>query len=72
MGIGVGVLLIVVGLILMFAVQVDLPYVTDNTLGLILLLGGVLVIVLALILNAQRTRTKHVQENRYDGPPRTL
>ena len=72
MGIGVGVLLIVVGLILMFAVQVDLPYVTDDTLGLILLLGGVLVIVLALILNAQRTRTKHVQENRYDGPPTTL
>jgi hypothetical protein len=26
-------------------------------------------LVLALIFNYQRGRTKHVQESRYDGPP---
>ncbi len=69
MGIGLGIVLVIVGLILMFAVNVNIPYVSDNTLGLILLIGGVLAIVLALVMNAQRSRTKHVQENRYDGPP---
>jgi uncharacterized membrane protein HdeD (DUF308 family) len=69
MGIGLGILLVIVGLVLMFAVNVNIPYVSDNTLGLILLIGGVLAIVLALVMNAQRSRTKHVQENRYDGPP---
>jgi hypothetical protein len=29
----------------------------------------VLTLVLALILNYQRGRTKHVHESRYDGPP---
>ncbi|MFP5282418.1 MAG: DUF6458 family protein [Actinomycetes bacterium] len=69
MGIGAGVVLIVVGAILLFAVQADLPFVTDDVLGIILIVGGILVVVLALIMNAQRTRTKHVQENRYEGPP---
>ena len=69
MGIGTGVVLIVVGLVLIFAVDVDIPLVSDNVLGIILVLGGVMAIAGALIMNAQRTRTKHVQENRYDGPP---
>lgn len=69
MGIGIGILLLIVGLVLMFAVNVNIPYVSDNTLGLILVIGGALAIVLALVMNAQRSRTKHVQENRYDGPP---
>jgi uncharacterized membrane protein YidH (DUF202 family) len=68
-GIGVGVVLIVIGLVLVFAIQADLPLVTDDVLGIILILGGILAIVLALIMNAQRARTKHVQENRYQGPP---
>jgi uncharacterized membrane protein HdeD (DUF308 family) len=69
MGIGAGVVLIVLGLILVFALHVNLPFVSDNVLGIILILGGVLAIVLALVMNAQRSRTTHVQENRYDGPP---
>lgn len=69
MGIGAGVVLIVVGLILLFAVNINLPWVSDDALGMILILGGMLAIVLALIMNAQRSRTKHVQENRFDGPP---
>ncbi|MBA3528872.1 MAG: hypothetical protein H0T91_06130 [Propionibacteriaceae bacterium] len=69
MGIGIGVVLIVIGAVLLWAVQVDIPFVTDDTLGIILMVAGVLAIVLAIILNTQRTRTKHVQERRYDGPP---
>jgi uncharacterized membrane protein HdeD (DUF308 family) len=72
MGIGAGIVLIVIGLILIFAVNVNLPFVSDNVLGIILVLGGVLAIVLALVMNAQRGRTKHVQENRYEGPPPTV
>jgi len=69
MGIGTGVVLIVIGAILLWAVDVNIPFVSDDTLGIILLLAGVLCIVLVLVLNAQRTSTKHVQENRYEGPP---
>ena len=72
MGIGTGVVLIVLGAILLWAVKVNIPYVSDDTLGIILMAAGVLCIVLVLVLNAQRTSTKHVQENRYEGPPPTL
>ena len=68
MGIGFGVLLIIVGLILVFALKVNIPYVSDDVLGWILIIGGVLVIVLVLVLNAQRRRTA-VQPTRYEDPP---
>lgn len=70
MGIGLGILLIVVGAILLFALNVNLPFVSDDTLGIILIVAGVLTVILALIINAQRGRTRHIQENRYDGPAR--
>jgi uncharacterized membrane protein HdeD (DUF308 family) len=69
MGIGLGVVLIVVGAILLFALNINIPFVSDNTLGIILIVAGALTLILALVMNAQRGRTKHVQENRYDGPP---
>jgi hypothetical protein len=69
MGIGVGIVLIVIGAILLFALNVNLPFVTDDTLGIILIGAGALALILALIIQAQRSRTKHVQENRYDGSP---
>ena len=72
MGIGVGIFLIVVGAIFLFALNVNIPYVSDNTLGLILIIAGVIALVAALVMQAQRGRTKHVQENRYDGPPPTV
>jgi uncharacterized membrane protein HdeD (DUF308 family) len=72
MGIGIGIVLIVIGAILLWAVQVDIPFVTDDTLGIILIVAGILAVILALVMNAQRSRTKHVQENRYDGPPPVL
>jgi uncharacterized membrane protein HdeD (DUF308 family) len=69
MGIGVGILLIVIGLILLLGVIEDFPdaianVVDVNTLGWICLIVGILAIVLALVMNRQRSRTTHIQERR--------
>jgi hypothetical protein len=68
MGIGTGVVLVVLGAILAFAWTGNIPYVDDDVLGTILMVAGVLTIVLVIIVNAQRSRTKNVQETRYRGP----
>jgi uncharacterized membrane protein HdeD (DUF308 family) len=69
MGIGLGVVLVLAGLILVLdVVQFDLSFVDDTALGWILLVVGILAIGLALVLNQQRSRTRHVEERRYDGP----
>lgn len=69
MGIGVGILLLVIGLILLLGVIEDFPdAVTDvvdvDTLGWICLIVGILAIVLALVLNQQRSKTTVVEERR--------
>jgi len=69
MGIGLGIVLIVIGLILLFALQGDVPFFTDGTLGIILIVGGVLALVIGLVMQFSRNRTRHVHENRYQGPP---
>jgi uncharacterized membrane protein HdeD (DUF308 family) len=69
MGVGTGIVLIVIGAILLFALNVNLPFVSDDTLGIILIVAGILTVVLALVMNAQRGRTRHIQDNRYSGPP---
>lgn len=66
MGIGLGVVLIVIGAALMWAINVDISFIDDFTLGLILFLVGIAAIVLSLFLNAQRNRTTHVEERRYE------
>jgi hypothetical protein len=68
MAIGLGVTLIVVGAIIMWALNLDLEFVEDGTLGLILIIAGILTIVLSLIVNAQqsRRRTTHVEERHHD------
>lgn len=71
MGIGLGIVLLLLGLIFAFGV-VDLPAAVDNaiateTLGWILIVVGALAIVLALVMNAQRSRTTtRVEERRLD------
>ncbi|MGH3506859.1 MAG: DUF6458 family protein [Nocardioidaceae bacterium] len=69
MAIGLGVVLIVVGAIIMWALNLDLSFVEDSTLGLILMIAGILTIVLSLIVNAQQTRrrTTHVEERRFEN-----
>ena len=66
MGIGLGIVLLVIGLILLLNF-VDLPQAMDEvvateTLGWILVIAGALAIILALIINAQRSRTTHVEK----------
>lgn len=62
-----GVVLVVVGAVLMWALNVNLSFVNDNTLGLILFIIGILVIVVAVVMNMMQGRTKHVEERRtYD------
>jgi uncharacterized membrane protein HdeD (DUF308 family) len=73
MGIGLGVVLLLLGLIFAFDV-VNLPSSVDdviatNTLGWILIIVGVLAIVLALVMNSQRTRSTRVVEERRVDPP---
>jgi hypothetical protein len=73
MGIGVGILLLVIGLILLLGVIEDFPQAVENvveieTLGWICLVVGALAIVLALVMNQQRSKTTHVEERRsYEG-----
>ncbi len=74
MGIGLGVVFLLLGLILALGV-VDLPASIDDavatsTLGWILIIVGALAIVLALVMNKQRSRTAHVVEERRVDPPR--
>ena len=68
MGIGSGILLIVLGAIIEFAWTGNIPSVDDDVLGTILMVAGLLTVVLVIISNAQRSRTKNVQETRYRGP----
>lgn len=69
MGIGIGILLLVIGLILLLDVIENYPDAIENiieiqTLGWICLIVGILAIVLALVMNQQRSKTTHVEERR--------
>lgn len=70
MGIGIGITLLVVGAILTFT-NLDESYLDTNlnTVGWILMAGGALALIMGLIQNAQRTRSRHtVVEERRGGP----
>ncbi len=71
MGIGLGIFLIVVGAILAFAVQDSISGVDLTMIGYICLGAGLLALIIALIVNAQRSNTSHrtVVERRDDGLP---
>ncbi|MBA2558303.1 MAG: hypothetical protein H0V07_00135 [Propionibacteriales bacterium] len=71
MAIGLGVVLAVIGAALIWAFDGNITFLDDNTLGVILLIAGIATIALSLIINAQRGRTTHVEERRYDQPPPT-
>lgn len=70
MGIGLGIVLLLLGLIMAFdVVRIDAVnnVIDTNTLGWILIVVGALAIVLALVMNAQRSRTTtRVEERRLD------
>ena len=63
-----GIVLLVVGLILALdVINVGTSVVDEGPLGWIFIVVGALAIVLALVMNQQRTRTTHVQERRYEA-----
>lgn len=73
MSIGSGIFLIVTGAILAFAIEPDTWDVVNlNTVGYIMMAGGVLTLIVGMIYNAQRTNTSHreVVERRDDGTTR--
>jgi hypothetical protein len=68
MGIGVGILLLVIGLILVLD-AITLPdsvteVIDAGTIGWICVIVGALGLVLALVMNQQRSKTTHVEERR--------
>ena len=54
---GAGITLLVIGAILTFAVNVNIPGIGKDALGVILMLGGALAIGLWLMTESQRRRT---------------
>ena len=64
-GLGSGVAMIAVGAILYWAVDVDLPFVFDGALGVILMIGGLISVVATVAMQASGSRTRHVVERRY-------
>lgn len=70
MGIGLGITLLVIGAILYFT-GLDESFVSGglDTVGLILMLGGVLSLIMGLVMNAQRTRTQHTTVAERRGAP---
>jgi hypothetical protein len=59
MGIGGGIFLIVVGAILAFAVSDAVEGVDLGMIGYICMAAGVLMLIIALVMNAQRSHTSH-------------
>jgi hypothetical protein len=55
-GAGTGVAFLAAGAVVIWAVDVDLPYVTDDALGIILLLTGTIAVAAAALSYAQRTQ----------------
>ncbi|HET9500311.1 MAG TPA: DUF6458 family protein [Marmoricola sp.] len=70
MGIGLGVILLLIGLILKFdVINIGSDFVDEGPLGWILIVVGILAIVLALVMNAQRQRTTTRVEDDRNPPP---
>lgn len=68
MGIGFGIGMLLVGLVLVLGVvNVDIPYVEDYQLGVILIVLGILGIVLTMIA-WNRARSSRVVEERREPP----
>ncbi|MCC2315016.1 DUF6458 family protein [Cellulomonas xiejunii] len=70
MGIGTGIALLVIGAILSFGISDRLEGIDLTVIGYICMGAGVLGLVLAIALNAQRTNTTHRQviEHREEPP----
>jgi nitrate reductase gamma subunit len=66
MSIGAGIALFVIGAILAFAVQVDVPGIDLNLIGYILMAAGAVVFVIGLLLLMRRRQTDTVTRTAVD------
>lgn len=62
---GSGLALFAAGAVLAWALDVDLPFIADEALGAILMIGGLVTIGASLYMHQQQSRTKSVVERRY-------
>ena len=62
MGIGTSILLIAVGAILKFAVSVDTDGFNINTIGVILMIVGVIGLIVSLLMGSMWSRRGRVRE----------
>lgn len=70
MGIGLGIILLVLGAIMYFTnLDTSLLNTNLNTVGIILMIAGVLALILALVMNAQRSNTSHRTVTERRGGP---
>jgi len=69
-GIVLGVVLVVAGAILLWALHWNISYVDDNTLGLILLIAGIGTILVSLLISLRGHRTTGVESHRYEEDSR--
>lgn len=67
MSIGAGIALIVLGLILLLdVITIDVPYIDESTLGVLLTLAGIACIVLSMTLFKRGRTTRVVEERRVE------
>jgi uncharacterized membrane protein HdeD (DUF308 family) len=64
-GVGSGLVMILIGAILLFAVDVNLPYVADGALGVILIVAGLISVIATVIMHRQNSTSHRVVERRY-------
>jgi hypothetical protein len=62
-GAGTGIGLVVAGAVLYWAVDIDLPFVADGALGVILMVAGVLAVSAAVVMSV-RARSRGVVDSR--------
>lgn len=65
-----GLVLLTLGMVLVWGLDVDIPNVQDTTLGVILMIGGAASLAATVYLDRQRTRTRRVVELRHGRAPR--
>ncbi|MFF2369658.1 DUF6458 family protein [Agromyces sp. NPDC058110] len=66
MSIGLGIVLIVIGAILAFALNIGLDWIDLQLVGYILMAAGAVVVVLGLVLLARRRRTISTSQTSID------
>jgi uncharacterized membrane protein HdeD (DUF308 family) len=64
-GIGSGLVMILIGAVLLFAVDVTIPYVNGGALGWILIVAGVISVGATVLMHRQNSTSRNVIERRY-------